>query len=192
MQLCTEWSYLKMFKFNFNADSEADAKEEGDAVCQHTKSFFIVKFYCFLELNEEFSTEPSVEITPNEKLKDFVDSGMDCDTYQCGNICIKHILPKTVLDYLSSHNIKSSIVTAETSHSDLLAGVYEGGLKVWECTFDLLNYLQSQNVSFTGKKVLDLGCGVGLLGIFALLKEASLVCFQDYVHLILGRCSRFY
>ena len=29
--------------------------------------------------------------------------------------------------------------------SDLISGVYEGGLKVWECTFDMVDYLQNHN-----------------------------------------------
>ncbi len=36
-------------------------------------------------------------------------------------------------------------------------------------------------VSFAGKIVLDLGCGSGLLGIFAGMKGAEVVHFQDYV-----------
>lgn len=97
---------------------------------------------------------------------------------------MKHISPRTVLDYLNKHDIKSSIVAAESSHSDLLSGVYEGGLKVWECTYDLLNHLEKENINFCDKNVLDLGCGAGLLGIYALSKGASFVAFQDYVYVI--------
>nr|XP_033791005.1 histidine protein methyltransferase 1 homolog isoform X2 [Geotrypetes seraphini] len=67
-----------------------------------------------------------------------------------------------------------------SSQSDLIAGIYEGGLKIWECTFDLLNYLEDKDAQFTGKKVLDLGCGAGLLGITALKRKAKEVHFQDY------------
>lgn len=69
-------------------------------------------------------------------------------------------------------------------HSDLIPGVYEGGAKIWECTDDLLRYL-SENYAddkWSKSKVLDLGCGSGLLGIFAFLKGAKVV-FQDYVSL---------
>ncbi|XP_072113414.1 histidine protein methyltransferase 1 homolog [Mobula birostris] len=64
------------------------------------------------------------------------------------------------------------------SKSDLVPGLYEGGLKVWECTVDLVEYLD--NVKLQGQKVLDLGCGAGLLGIAALSKGAACVHFQDY------------
>ncbi|XP_038614227.1 histidine protein methyltransferase 1 homolog [Tachyglossus aculeatus] len=67
-----------------------------------------------------------------------------------------------------------------SSHSDLITGVYEGGLKIWECTFDLLAFLADAEVPFVGKRVLDLGCGAGLLGITALKGKAGEVHFQDY------------
>lgn len=67
-----------------------------------------------------------------------------------------------------------------SSHSDLIPGVYEGGLKIWECTFDLMDYFSEADIDFTNKTVLDLGCGAGLLGIVALRGEAARVHFQDY------------
>lgn len=67
-----------------------------------------------------------------------------------------------------------------SSHSDLIPGVYEGGLKIWECTFDLMAYFSEAEVEFTNKTVLDLGCGAGLLGIVALRGGAASVHFQDY------------
>ncbi|XP_015491862.1 histidine protein methyltransferase 1 homolog [Parus major] len=67
-----------------------------------------------------------------------------------------------------------------SSHSDLIPGVYEGGLKIWECTFDLVDYFSEAEIKFTNKTVLDLGCGAGLLGIAALQGEAAQVHFQDY------------
>ncbi|XP_020830342.1 histidine protein methyltransferase 1 homolog [Phascolarctos cinereus] len=67
-----------------------------------------------------------------------------------------------------------------SSHSDLITGVYEGGLKIWECTFDLLAYLADEEVQFAGKRVLDLGCGAGLLGVIALKGKAKEIHFQDY------------
>lgn len=54
-------------------------------------------------------------------------------------------------------------------------------MKIWECTLDLLEYLEKENLKFQGLNVLDLGCGSGLLGIYALSRGASSVHFQDYV-----------
>lgn len=64
--------------------------------------------------------------------------------------------------------------------SDLISGVYEGGLKVWECTYDLLELIEKDGETFGGKAVLDLGCGAGLLGLLALKRGARQVHFQDY------------
>ncbi|KAG0623057.1 hypothetical protein M758_3G145900 [Ceratodon purpureus] len=72
----------------------------------------------------------------------------------------------------------------KVSNSDLVPGKYEGGLKLWECTIDLVETLrreiQDGQLSFRGKRVLELGCGHGLPGIFACLKGASSVHFQDF------------
>ena len=64
------------------------------------------------------------------------------------------------------------------ANPDVKSGVYEGGYQLWECTIDLLNFLADED--FTGKVVMDLGCGQGLLGILALLKGAQCVLFQDF------------
>lgn len=70
------------------------------------------------------------------------------------------------------------------SNTDLVPGKYEGGLKLWECAIDLVNILQGEvkdgRLSFRGKRVLELGCGHGLPGVYACLKGASLVHFQDF------------
>lgn len=64
-------------------------------------------------------------------------------------------------------------------NTDLIAGVYEGGLKVWECGIDLMEYLK-ENVSIEGKRVLELGCGHGIPGIHCANEGAIEVVFQDY------------
>jgi predicted RNA methylase len=59
--------------------------------------------------------------------------------------------------------------------------VLAGGLKIWECTRDLADFLIHQGINLSGKHVLDLGCGTGLLGILAMHLGAQSVHFQDYV-----------
>lgn len=104
-------------------------------------------------------------------------------------------------DEIVKNKLSGDLIKAELNHSDLLSGVYEGGLKIWEGTQDLADFLttslpdvldadnfkkpgesvsQSLINSFEGKRVLDLGCGVGILGILA-LKFGAKVDFQDYV-----------
>ncbi|XP_066394153.1 uncharacterized protein [Miscanthus floridulus] len=68
--------------------------------------------------------------------------------------------------------------------SDLVPGKYEGGLKLWEGSLDLVKALNSDikedKLHLEGKHVLELGCGHGLPGIFAGLKGADLIHFQDF------------
>uniref|UniRef100_A0A182MF81 protein-histidine N-methyltransferase n=1 Tax=Anopheles culicifacies TaxID=139723 RepID=A0A182MF81_9DIPT len=96
--------------------------------------------------------------------------------------------PDCSIDYLNhlallDETFTDDIVTAESDHSDLVPNRYEGGLKVWECTYDLGEFLASSDerkAELHSKKVLDLGCGAGILGIEALLLGSSCVHFQDY------------
>lgn len=74
----------------------------------------------------------------------------------------------------------SVVQQAQKASSDLIAGVYEGGMKIWECALDLATFLLSDNALCSGRRVMELGCGVGLPGVCALLQGARLVAFQDY------------
>jgi protein-histidine N-methyltransferase len=59
-----------------------------------------------------------------------------------------------------THPAKSSVLELIEAPSDLVPGVYEGGLKTWECSFDLVNYLDRLDDDFTdrdifGKRILE-------------------------------------
>ncbi|XVE84666.1 hypothetical protein DITRI_Ditri17bG0031500 [Diplodiscus trichospermus] len=82
--------------------------------------------------------------------------------------------------------LKGRVSTKEVfglPNSDLVPGIYEGGLKLWEGSLDLVKALRAEiqngHLSFEGKKVLELGCGHGLPGVFACLEGAA-VHFQDF------------
>ncbi|XP_075246283.1 histidine protein methyltransferase 1 homolog [Convolutriloba macropyga] len=70
--------------------------------------------------------------------------------------------------------------TRKNSEYSLVSQKYEGGCEVWESTIDLLKFLSSKKDLITGKNVLDLGCGSGLLGLFCLQNGAESVTFQDF------------
>lgn len=76
-----------------------------------------------------------------------------------------------------------------SSHSDLITGVYGGGLKIWECTLDFLAYFTKSHMKFAGEEVLDLGSGSGLLGIIALKGGATEVHFQDYISMVIDEVA---
>ncbi|EMD34673.1 hypothetical protein CERSUDRAFT_97259 [Gelatoporia subvermispora B] len=67
--------------------------------------------------------------------------------------------------------------------SDLVPGVYEGGLKTWECSLDLVDCLDKTyegNVSerLKGKRVIELGCGTAVPTMY-LLKELLSTASHD-------------
>lgn len=82
-------------------------------------------------------------------------------------------------------------------NTDLIGGVYEGGLKTWECSLDLVRHLHTHSIIPTittttssssstlltshHLRVLELGCGSALPGIYCLTRGSGiLVDFQDY------------
>ncbi|KAF6163423.1 hypothetical protein GIB67_029272 [Kingdonia uniflora] len=83
--------------------------------------------------------------------------------------------------------LKGRVSTQEVftlANSDLVPGKYEGGLKLWEGSFDLIKTLQSEikdgELCVKGKRILELGCGHGLPGIFTCLEGAAVVHLQDF------------
>lgn len=120
----------------------------------------------------------------------------------CGNLNI-YYYAVTPLLHLKNTEEYPLLNELENKHSDLLVGKYEGnlklllknrlfniltfvtlsgGFKIWECTFDLINFLakNTETFKFSKTKVLDLGCGAGIVGLFCMLEGAT-VYFQDYV-----------
>ena len=106
--------------------------------------------------------------------------GMNTTTRQ-----LVHLLESYVENLMENLEEYSSSATKQAleSKTDLIPSCYEGGLKIWECSLDLVNYLNKltfeKKMDFTDKKVLELGCGAGLPGIYACL-EGARVYFQDY------------
>ena len=96
------------------------------------------------------------------------------------------------LNYIHFNNslIKSTNVPENT---DLISGKYEGGIKIWECDQDLLEFLPSiYNDSWKNKNILDMGCGHGLPGIYLLLKGVNEICFQDFNKEVLDNITKNY
>ena len=58
-----------------------------------------------------------------------------------------------------------------------VAGVYEGGLKIWECSLDLATFVAT-NVNVEKCNVIELGCGAALPAIVAALRGAARTDFQ--------------
>ncbi|XP_050236893.1 uncharacterized protein LOC126686725 [Mercurialis annua] len=67
--------------------------------------------------------------------------------------------------------------------SEMISSKSDGSMKSWNSSLDLVNVLKHEirdgQLSFRGKRILELGSNYGLPGIFACLKGASAVHFQD-------------
>ena len=157
------------FKFNFAPE---DSNEEEDISPSATRS----------QLPSESDTlREAKEFLIQSNLPACFPSKVEETPIGDGKLCLKHVSESNVEESLkgrqdvSSHNI----VTAAENNTDLIPLVYEGGLKIWECSIDLVEYLLESGMSFQDKRVLEIGCGAGLPGIYALLHGAE-VHFQDY------------
>ncbi|EDW87484.1 histidine protein methyltransferase 1 homolog [Drosophila yakuba] len=171
-----------MFKFNF--DVEVESSEDPEAV----KTDLFSK----QEDPEERESENTKDIKwyQSEKVKplDNLISAMDfyelnAKEMEVGKAALKHLVAGFLLEDLKEQSqlVNLDLRKSEEKHSDLISGVYEGGAKIWECTEDLLLYLSEkyEDSFWKDKRVLDLGCGCGLLGVYA-MKHGAQVDFQDY------------
>uniref|UniRef100_A0AAV2JMU0 Uncharacterized protein n=1 Tax=Knipowitschia caucasica TaxID=637954 RepID=A0AAV2JMU0_KNICA len=97
------------------------------------------------------------------------------ETVHIGTLPPLYFLNETVFEKTASERDDEEEILSHTikQKSDLISGIYEGGLKIWECTYDLLKLFEKDIEPFGGKRVLDLGCGAGLLGILALKRGAN-------------------
>uniref|UniRef100_A0A4W5JVZ8 protein-histidine N-methyltransferase n=1 Tax=Hucho hucho TaxID=62062 RepID=A0A4W5JVZ8_9TELE len=169
------------FSFNFDVQLTTKGQEGEESQQQTGKQDYAVK------------TVPGNTTTPAETVKAAVEHHPPADphfllndavseTVTIGTLPPLHFLNESVFERTASERNDDERILSRTAaqSSDLISGVYEGGLKVWECTYDLLELLERDGETFGGKIVLDLGCGAGLLGLLALKRGASQVHFQDY------------
>lgn len=114
-----------------------------------------------------------------------------------GSVRINHVLSAAAqadIQIIDAHKDsereeQSDCAQAIHQHSDLIPGVYEGGLKIWECSYDLVEHLHGAGIQFEGQRVLEIGCGAALPGLYALLMGAGAVDFQDYNEEVLNHVT---
>ncbi|AQK44486.1 S-adenosyl-L-methionine-dependent methyltransferase superfamily protein [Zea mays] len=92
-------------------------------------------------------------------------------------------LPSLAVEIIPSKGKVSVADMISFSPSEVASSKYDGALKSWENSITLVNIIRNEirdgQLSFRGKRVLELGCGSGVSGIFSCLKGASTVHFQD-------------
>lgn len=166
------------FKFNFflDADGAGKANQQGTSAGERDQETPPSKLSVIPFMSEQipFHKKTVDSITPN--IFSIPDSGTK----------LKYFSGEQAYEIASAGSTNNagmeleSLSESQSQHSDLIPGVYEGGLKVWECAFDLVNFLSESTINLSGMKILELGCGTGLPGIYSLIKGAECVHFQDY------------
>lgn len=153
---------MTTFRFNFSGEEDNNKIEE-------------------TEKDEPIVWLESEEVVPDKQIKSIDETVTRAKMFACGDVEIGHIVVSEAKASIEESGLKNAVELAEKEHSDLIAGKYEGGLKIWECTYDLIQYLEENEteIKFESKNVLDLGCGAGILGIYAFLNDSK-VTFQDY------------
>ncbi|PON74889.1 S-adenosyl-L-methionine-dependent methyltransferase [Parasponia andersonii] len=110
---------------------------------------------------------PAVEIIPSKKVHPYKYAGENVDL-QGLNVFKGRVSVADIIGF---------------NGSEIISSKPDGYLKSWDSSIDLVNVLKHEirdgQLSFRGKRVLELGCSYGLPGIFACLKGASMVHFQD-------------
>ncbi|RZB62800.1 Histidine protein methyltransferase 1-like isoform B [Glycine soja] len=105
---------------------------------------------------------PAVEILPSKTVHTEKDNGENIDHFK-GLVSVADIVG--------------------FSGSETISLKPDGYLKSWTSSIDLVSVLKHEirdgQLTFRGKRVLELSCNYGLSGIFACLKGASVVHFQD-------------
>ena len=144
-----------MFKFNFNQE-ESIIDDENDT--KETEIIGNGNLCQKHEFKNEMSTEHMdiLEFNPVSEIQlKYVDSAKSLNQM------------KNLPEYLNEN-------------SDLVKNVYEGGLKIWECSQDLVSYLNSSNINLKNQRILELGCGAALPSLYCLKQRPEVLDLQDF------------
>ena len=139
--------------------------------------------------------EEEIEIQEEEeKEKDLKITNFTCEEWKVPENSLKKELESETVEGFPEllkrkySNILSELKGKElgeiTELSDVIPNQYEGGLKTWECSIDLLNFLMEQVnlIKSQVSSVLEVGCGSGLPGILChkIVSNPKLFVFQDF------------
>ena len=88
-------------------------------------------------------------------------------------------------------NLKRMVHNFDAGPSDLLPGYYEGGMKTWECSLDLVAYLRDCFEFKDGMDVFEIGCGSALPSVYLASQDypSSSFSLQDFNESVLRAVS---
>nr|XP_053645551.1 histidine protein methyltransferase 1 homolog isoform X1 [Cherax quadricarinatus] len=153
-----------MFKFNFNVETEDEIESSSVSSEQviNSKQWLPAQKH---EVNSKHIQSLSLDTVVEE--------------VTIGQTKVKYLHMTDAIQNLQKAGVSSNISPAFEDHTDLVPAVYEGGLKVWECTWDLLQFLADSDIKLKGNRVLELGCGTALPALYCALQGAH-ITLQDY------------
>ncbi|XP_066942892.1 histidine protein methyltransferase 1 homolog isoform X1 [Macrobrachium rosenbergii] len=155
---------IRMFQFNFNvegSDNKENTESQNETVKPEKKW---LKALCHTV------TDRHLHALSEENMVEEI---------TIGQTVLRYLSMSSALGRLQKMEALTDILPLVTDNTDLVPAVYEGGLKIWECTWDLLEYMESSCNDLKGCRVLELGCGAGLPAIYAMLHGAH-ITLQDY------------
>ncbi|KAI0084763.1 hypothetical protein BDY19DRAFT_519526 [Irpex rosettiformis] len=194
-----------MFKFDF--DIEEDPEIDSDALGLESQDKLPVSSTVHEDTVQNTASVQFTEHTLDELLETIPSTGFSFSPLQISSGRDALMLPRRDLFDARFQLIAASAQTEQEQDqeledlkfveapSDLIPGVYEGGLKTWECSVDLAAYLhESLPPDFiVGKRVLELGCGTAVPSMY-LLRQAfshppnpnrqTSIHLQDYNELV--------
>ena len=166
------------FTFNFNVDNSD--KENGDGETAVNNSLTKSE-----EATDKIEWKVSKEHFITDKHHQRAVRPENVESLRVGEDSLHYLDTESVSVGLSNSDYSGDLDAALTDNTDLVPGVYEvlyclllvqhnksclyqGGLKIWECSVDLVQYLHETRINtLQDKKVLELGCGAGLPGLLA-------------------------
>jgi hypothetical protein len=152
---------MSSFSFDFNVSSSDNSEENHESICEL----------------KEIPVENNV----------IIDSVIvECFQVVCPD-CNPEILDFRVHD-IGDLTFKEVIKPCEDTHRfdeecDIIPGKYEGGFKIWECSYDLARIIVDSSIlQLNPKNVLELGCGHGLPGIASMMvyEDLNEIVFSDF------------
>ena len=167
---------LETFKFNFAIENgqQGDTGDQLDATATHTT----------LDQQPSSTPDPS-SLIPGQQLDPATLATRLLQHSPTSSPPTRLVITPTFSPYrLAVATVSSIDLASITQRSDVVPSVYEGGYKLWECAIDLCRHLHRlQHESSTPldcSRVLELGCGHGLCGLWALMGGAARhVTFHD-------------
>ena len=156
---------MSTFSFSFNLDV-ADDEQVGNPSDKHA-------------YNE------ATEVTPPSS--EFV--AISCFEVPCPHIettdeMSLDFIPHNIGDFVFKEALRPLLDNQFDGESDLIPGKYEGGFKIWECSYDLAEIVANYTgiIPHNPKKILELGCGHGVPAIMSMLVFENLteIVFSDF------------